>query len=190
VIWTEGRDPRGTLAEEYLAARKLNLAPELCGTVLRFHLQCPWRNENDQVEFIPCLIAAFTSTADGQITGIHRIRLDRPSLWPKTQRKMLGTAKGAAIKLDAAGFRVAIGEGLETCMAARQLGFSPVWALGSARPLAPIDGVGELIILGEHDGGASRAAADACSKSWSNRQVLLALPSLGKDFNDYLMGAG
>ena len=48
---------------------------------------------------------------------------------------MLGPVRGAAIKLDgdaevAEGLH--IGEGLETCMAARALGFKPVWAVGSA----------------------------------------------------------
>ena len=46
---------------------------------------------------------------------------------------MLGVVAGAAVKLDAAGEALAIGEGVETAMAARQLGLRPVWAVGSAR---------------------------------------------------------
>jgi putative DNA primase/helicase len=184
-IWDEGREPRGTAAEEYLTARSLHLPSELCGSVLRFHPQCLWRSE-----LIPCLIAAFTSIVDNTITAIHRIRLDRPERWPKTERKMFGAVAGSAIKLDCPGDRLAVAEGLESAMAARQLGFSPVWALGSARRFLPIDGVRELIILGERD-DASRRATDVCSGSWIARgmTVHLALPAIGKDFNDYVMGA-
>jgi hypothetical protein len=123
--------------------------------------------------FIPCLIAAFTSISDGTITAVHRIRLDRPDRWPKTERKMLGGIKGSAIKLDALGGRLAIAEGVESALAARQLGFGATWALGSARGFAPVDGVNELIVLGEHD-QASRKAAEVCSKIWSGRRVFLA----------------
>jgi putative DNA primase/helicase len=184
-IWDEGREPRGTAAEEYLAARSLHLPSELCNFVLRFHPQCLWENERT-----PCLIAAFTSIADNTITAIHRIRLDRPERWPKTERKMFGAVAGSAVKFDLPGPRLAIAEGVESALAARQLGFGATWALGSARRFMPIDGVKELIILGERD-DASRKATDACSENWiaRGRTVHLALPAIGKDFNDYVMGA-
>jgi putative DNA primase/helicase len=181
-IWSEGQDPRGTLAEQYLAARKLHLPADLCGSVLRYHPRCPWQSET-----IPCLIAAFTSIEDDEISAIHRVRLDQPERWPKTERRMLGAVAGSAIKLDAPGDRLAIAEGLESALAARQLGFGATWALGSARTFLPVDGVNELVILGEHD-EANRRATEACSKNWSDRRVFLSLPTIGKDFNDYLMG--
>jgi hypothetical protein len=188
-LWSEGADPRGTSAEAYLAARKLHLPAEQCGSVFRFHPQCPWRIE-DKIEFIPCLIAAFTCINDNEITAIHRIRVDRLELWPKTERRMLGAVAGTAIMLDPPGQRLAIAEGIESALAARQLGFGATWALGSARELAPIDGVNELIILGERD-EASRKAADACARLWQaqERAVSLVLPAYGGDFNDLLMGA-
>jgi hypothetical protein len=130
---------------------------------------------------IPCLIAAFTA--------IHRIRLDQPERWPKVERKMFGAVAGSAIKLDPPGQRLAIGEGLETCLAARQLGFGATWALGSARGFVPVDGVAQLIFLSEHD-TASRRAADECSRLWTahGREVFLAVPTSGNgDFNDALM---
>jgi hypothetical protein len=60
--------------------------------------------------------------------------------------------------------------------------------LGSARRFLPIEGVEELIVLGEHD-AASRRAADVCAGLWSElgKKVVLALPRNGGDFNDYLM---
>jgi hypothetical protein len=109
-LWNEGHDPRGTLVEQYLASRKLNLPAEVCGSVLRFHPRCPWRTDN-RVDFIPCLIVAFTSIKNDQLTAIHRIRLDQPQRWPKTERRMLGNICGAAIKLDQATDRLCVAEG-------------------------------------------------------------------------------
>jgi putative DNA primase/helicase len=188
-IWSGGQDPRGTLAERYLKSRKLRLPAELCGPTLRFHPRCPWRS-GDKVESIPCLIAAFTSISNDTVTGIHRIRLDRPECWPKVERKMLGSVRGSAIMLDPAKERLAVAEGVESALAARQLGFGATWALGSAREFAPIDGVNELVILGEGD-AASRKAAEACARLWQDqgRAVSLAVPASGGDFNDLLMVA-
>jgi CHC2 zinc finger len=140
-IWNEAANPAGTIAEQYLRSRKLILPLELQMTVLRVHPACIWENTA-----VPCLVAAFRSIQDDTITAIHRIRLDQPERWPKAERKMLGTVTGSAIKLDPVSDHLVVGEGLETCMAARQLGLSPTWALGSAsgiENLAPINGVND-----------------------------------------------
>lgn len=184
-VWDEAQYPRNTVAESYLASRKLSLPFELCDNALRFHPACPWESET-----VPCLIAAFRSIKDNSVTGIHRIRLDQPERWPKAERRMLGVVAGSAVKLDQASDRLTIGEGIETCMAARQIGFSPVWALGSAggiENLTPVAGVDELIILGERDNGTSLKAAIECSNTW-RRKAFVAMPPDGfKDFNDLLM---
>ncbi len=132
-IWEEARDPRGTLAERYLREnRKLDLPDDLAGRVLRFHSRCPWRNEGTgNVDFIPALIVAFRSIDDDNtVTAVHRIAL-KP-LCAKPERRMRGVVPRAAIKLDPPTDRLSIGEGIETSMAARQLGYAPTWALGSA----------------------------------------------------------
>jgi putative DNA primase/helicase len=132
-IWNEARDPRGTAAENYLRARALDLPDHLADDVLRFHPRTPWRNENTgQTDRIPCLIAAFRSLDDDEITAIHRIRVDQPGRWPKTERLMLGVVHRAAVKLGNPESRITIGEGVETCLAAIQLGTDTAWALGSA----------------------------------------------------------
>jgi putative DNA primase/helicase len=101
-IWDAAIDPRGTAVEEYLASRKLILPPELCGTVLRFHPACAWGTNGGRAA---CLIAAYRERTNDEVVAIHRIRVDQPGLWPKTERKMLGPVTGAAIKLDAATIR-------------------------------------------------------------------------------------
>jgi hypothetical protein len=186
-VWNAAIDPRDTLTEKYLGSRKLSLPPELRVMALRFHPACPWESN-----FAPCMIAAFRSIKDNSVTGVHRIRLDQPERWPKAERKMLGIVAGSAVKLDPVwGKSLVIGEGIETCMAARQLGFHPVWALGSSGSIKDfklIEGVDELTILGERDHGANRNAADECCRRWTGRSVFHSMPPAGfKDFNDLIM---
>ena len=191
-IWNEARDPRGTAAENYLRARALDLPAYLAGDVLRFHPHTPWRNENTgQTDRIPCLIAAFHSLDNDEITAIHRIRLDQPEHWPKTQRMMLGVVRRSAVKLGPAGPAMSIGEGVETCMAAMQLGVGTAWALGSAGNISffpTIDGIAELTILGE-PGEASARAVKICGRRWrrASRRVFVSRSSVGSDHNDILM---
>jgi hypothetical protein len=159
------------------------LPPELRVLALRFHAACLWESGTS-----PCLVAAFRSIKDNALTGVHRVRLDQQERWPKAERKMLGTVTGSAIKLDPVSDKLAIGEGLETCMAARQLGLRPCWALGSANGIAAfplMNGVEHLLILGEND-STNRSAADECRQQWNQRYVSIITPRRCKDINDIL----
>src|SRR5262249_20410732 len=182
-IWNEAQHPGGTVAEQYLPSRALELPDDLAGTVLRFHPRCPWRNEDTgRMDHIPALIAAFRSIDDDTITAIHRIRLDQPERWPKADRKMLGPVLRAAVKLDAAGSTLAIGEGIETCMAARQLGYRPAWALGSVGGISffpVLTGIKHLLILAEK-GAASAEAVQFCGRRWhrAGRRVQIVTPDI------------
>lgn len=193
-IWDEGGDPRAKLSEVYLRRhRKLDLPEHLAMSTLRFHARCPWRNENTgNIDRVPALIAAFRSIDDDSVTGIQRIRLNADG--SKHSRKMLGLVSRAAIKFDPAGAELCIGEGIETCLAGRQFGLSPVWALGSVGAISffpIIEGVKRLIILGEA-GEASARAIKICSQRWqqAERQVRAVMPDDGcNDLNDELMRA-
>jgi putative DNA primase/helicase len=191
-IWNEAIDPRGTTAENYLRARALELPERFAGDELRFHPRTPWRNENTgQTDRIPCLIAAFRSLDDDEITAIHRIRVDQPGRWPKTERLMLGVVHRAAVKLGNPETCITIGEGVETCMAAIQLGVGTAWALGSAGNISffpTIDGISELTILGE-TGEASARAVKICGRRWrrASRRVFVSRSEVGSDHNDILM---
>jgi putative DNA primase/helicase len=193
-LWSEAVDPRGTVAVQYLKARALDLSDDLAGSVLRFHPHAPWRNEDTgQTVFIACLLAAFRSIDDDKVTAIHRIRVDQPERWPKTQRRMLGLVHRAAVKLDPIGTTLAIGEGVETCMAARQLGHKPAWALGSVGMISHfpvLDGVEQLRLFGE-TGQASHDAVRLCGRRWhaAGRKVRIIMPDIGSDLNDELMAA-
>jgi hypothetical protein len=192
-LWSEALDPRQTPAQAYLTARSLNLPDDLAGTVLRFHPRCPWRNENTgRTDRVPCLVAVFRSIDDDVVTAVHRIRVDRPARWPKTDRRMLGIVHRAAVRLGAATGALTVGEGVETCMAAMQLGLGPAWALGSVGAISffpVIAGVNKLTILAEA-GDASERALQICGRRWrrARKRVFVSRSNIGSDHNDALLG--
>jgi Toprim domain len=197
-LWNEAADPRDMVAAQYLKARALDLPDDLARDVLRFHPRCPWRNDDaGRTEHIPVMLAAFRSIDCDDITAVHRIRLDQPQRWPKADRRMSGLVHRAAVKLDPIGNTLMVGEGIETCMAARQLMSggelerAPVWALGSVGAISffpVLEGVKRLIILGE-TGKASAEAIRICGRRWQHagRRVQVLYSEIGSDVNDALM---
>jgi putative DNA primase/helicase len=195
-IWHEGTHPHGTPAEKYLSGqRRLDLPKILELRVLRYHPRCPWRNETTgATDYVPALLAPFRSIDDDGITAIQRIALNPDGT--KRGRRMLGIVRRAAIKFDNIGpsGELVVGEGVETCMGARQLGIGSTWALGSVGAISVlplIDSVRSLIILGE-SGEASARAIQLCTKRWraAARRVRIAMPDPGlSDFNDVLVAA-
>jgi hypothetical protein len=192
-LWNEAGDPRGTAVEDYLRSRALTLPDDLAGSVLRYHERTPWRDEDSgQTIFIRCLLAAFTSFDDNTITGIHRIRVDQPERWPKTQRRMMGLVSRSAIMLAPAGDELLIAEGLETAMSPREAGIMvPCWALGSVGSISflpVLPGVQKLKIAAE-TGEASARAVKMCRRRWhaAGRKTTVLRPTVGDDLNDTLM---
>jgi hypothetical protein len=192
-IWLASLDPRGTLAETYLNGRALQLDADIAVAVLRFNPRCPWKEGKDEPTiFVPAMIAAMRSIASDEITAIQRTRLSPDGR--KLDRRMLGIAVAAAIKLDpddAVTHGLHIGEGAETCMSARHLGLRPAWALGSKGQIAKfpvVGGVGALTILAEPD---AEAQVQQCGQRWhdAEREVLINRAIGGKDLNDVLRGA-
>jgi putative DNA primase/helicase len=113
----------------------------------------------------------------------------------KTFRMSLGEISGGAIKLDPdedVTQGLCIGEGVETCLAGRQMGYRPVWAVVNTRgiqdfPVLP--GISGLTIFGEHDEKQqSMKAIQSCAERWlaAGREVLTAWPMAGNDLNDEL----
>lgn len=189
-IWQDCRDPRGTIVEAYLRSRCLDLSEEVSGNVLRYHPHCPWESGT-----APAMVAALRCVRTSEITGIHRTALTPDGR--KVSRRMLGVAVGAAVMLDAedvVASGLTIGEGIETCLAARQLGIRPTWALGSVGAIAAfpvLDGIETLTVLAENDiSGASARACKAVGSRWrsAGRSADSVKPKIGTDMNDVLMG--
>ena len=135
------------------------------------------------------MIALFRNVLTDAPQAVSRTYLDREGR--KLDRKFLGPVAGAAIKLDADDAvldGLHIGEGVETCLAARQLGLRPTWALGSAGAIAAfpvLNGIEALTLLAEQDDASARAV-EACAARWHaiGREVLINRAVGGKDLND------
>jgi Toprim domain len=98
---------------------------------------------------------------------------------------MLGPVKGCAIKIDpqvVVADTLSIGEGLETVLSGRAMGFVPAWAVGSAGAIAAfpvVPGVERLRIFGEVDGGASAKAITSLRAQWAGRKISVVMPRDG-----------
>ena len=185
-LWNEARDPGGTMVAGYLASRGLPLADDIAGEVIRFHSALKFEGAQ-----VGAMLALFRDIRTNEPCGIHRTFLDGAGR--KLDRKMLGRARDAAIKLDAdesVTLGLHIGEGIETCLAAWLAGFRPVWALGSAGAIAALPvlaGIEAITVLGEvGDGGANHRAAQACAARWieAGREAFMVAPQVGRDLND------
>jgi putative DNA primase/helicase len=185
-LWNEARDPRGTVVARYLASRGLTLPDESGGEVIRFHPALKFNGAS-----VGGMVALFRDIRTNAPCGILRTFLDGAGR--KLDRKMLGRARDAAIKLDAdesIALGLHIGEGVETCLAAWLAGFRPVWALGSAGAIAAfpvLTGIEAITVLGEvGDGGANHRAAQACAACWieAGREAFSVAPQVGSDMND------
>ena len=183
-LWGQGRDPRGTPAQRYFnLERKLELPGDLCGDVLRWHSGAG------------AVLALFRNVLTGAPQAISRIFLDRDGR--KIERRFTGPVGGAAVMLDP--FEdvlegLHIGEGVETVMAARQLGLRPGWSLGSKNGIAAfslLNGVNCLTLLEENDGGKSAAACETCALRWhgAGREVIINRSAIGNDLNDAIQDA-
>jgi len=185
-IWNEARDPRGTLVERYLAERRgLRLPDEIAGDVIRFHPALFFEGA-----LVAGMVALFRDIRTDEPCGIHRVFLDGGGR--KIERRMLGRAKDAAIKLDAddnVSLGLAVGEGIETCLAGWHLGLRPVWAIGSAdaiKQFPVLPGIEAITVLGElNDGGANYGASRACAARWmkAGKEAFRATPFKGDDLN-------
>lgn len=182
-IWNASADPRGTLAETYLASRGLDLPGDISGAVLR------WNN------CLGALLALLRNIHSGEPQAITRIFLDREG--QKLGRKFLGPVRGAAIMLDPPEnvlHGLHVGEGIETCMAGRQMGFMPTWALGSAGAIEAfpvLAGIDAITIFAETDdsGSSARAIERVGARCHAaGCEVFAVEPLVGGDLNDAIFG--
>ena len=185
--WNRSKDPRGTIVETYLASRCIALPEGVAGEVIRF---CAGPR---------MMIALLRDIRTNEPCGIHRTFLTAEGA--KIEKKMLGRAKGAVIKLspdDDVSHGLHVGEGIETCLSGMYLDFAPAWALGSAGAIDTfpvLAGIESLTIFRERkDTGeldkANVSASASCAGRWleAGREVLFATPQHG-DLNDVLQAA-
>jgi hypothetical protein len=135
------------------------------------------------------MVALIRNVRTNEPQAVHRTFLAPDAT--RLEKKMLGPAIGGAIKLDSdeeVSLGLVIGEGIETCLSAAQMGFRPVWALGSAGAIAQfpvLPGIGGLSVLLENDEASGRAMRQV-GQRWKTegRDVAVARDPLGGDLND------
>jgi hypothetical protein len=196
-IWEAADDLAGTLAARYLTGRKLVLPEGISGRVLRFHPRCPWRNDADELVYVPALIGLYRDIHPDKHGEFQPRAISRRGLTPDGRKlgppRALGPKAGCAIMLTASedvtrGLHA--GEGIETTLAGMMLGFTPAWALGdtgNVRSFPVLAGIDALTILVDNDANqAGQTAAMECSRRWTTagREVWRVVPDQVGDMND------
>ncbi len=188
-IWRSTLPALGTAVETYLRGRGIT-AP--IPPSIRY---APGLRHAPTGLTLPTMVAAVQGP-DRQITGIHRtfLRADGRGKVPFTRPKMmLGRCAQGAVRLAKAGPKLAVGEGIESCLSAMQATDTPAWAALSTSGLKAVilpDNVREVVILADGDDAGESAAQQAAERFLTQgREVRIARPPTGKDFNDLLNGA-
>lgn len=215
-IWRNAHPAAGTLVEDYLRGRGLDL--ERLGGVpptLRFAKLA--HRESGRV--LACMVAPIQDGA-GDVVGIHRtfLREIRGQVahdvsavngWVDVKqvatrmvvkadvspvKKMNGRAGGGAVRLAAAAPVMGVAEGIETALSVQMVTGLPCWAalsLGNLGRVELPDLVEQVLILADND-MKDPVAQDAALRRAANghlqagRKVRRALPPRGMDFNDLL----
>lgn len=188
-MWARGVPIAGTAAETYLRSR--GLAPVMSDG-LRF---LPAERHTKSGHIGPAMLAAACDVA-GTIRATHRTWL-RPDGTDKADvdptRKTLGHPAGCAVRLRPAGDAVAVGEGVETALAAAVLFDMPAWSCLTAGGLEAVqlpETIRKIVIAADNDpSGTGQRAAEVLARRLARegRAVRIALPDTpGADFNDIL----
>ena len=196
---TRSADVNTYTVGSYLAETRgidLSRLPPTIDEVLRFHRHCPFGTGAH-----PCLLALMRDPETDAPVGIHRIALAQENgAVTKIGRRALG-GMGVVKLWPVNGDRLAVGEGLETVLAAATrlsfegLPLTPAWAAihtNGVASLPVVDGVARLIQLIDNDeNNAGQCAAEASRQRWSDQGrtvVPLMPPKPGWDWNDIVLG--
>jgi DNA primase len=187
-IWKASQPAAGTPAESYLRSRRLHVSPP---PSIRFHAGL----KHPSGGAWPAMVALVTHGVDGAPIATHRTFLARDGSGKAPvapQRMMLGPCRGGVVRFGVPGDVLMVGEGIETCLAARQATGHAAWAALSTSGLRALGlprDTRDVIVLADGDEPGEAAAQD-CARRWKRegRRVRIARPPPGLDFNDLLLG--
>ncbi|MCF8709585.1 DUF7146 domain-containing protein [Rhizorhapis sp. SPR117] len=178
-LWDEALPISGTLAERYLALRRL----EPPADDLRFHPRCPYR-PRPWTTFHPALLIAVREAR--RLTAIQRIFLD-PHTGGYRMKLMLGRPGRGAWQGGGQGAPVlALAEGFETARAFTLLKGLPCWASLGARRLDQIQlppTLTSLVLAVDNDAEGALAAERAMQRY--ARPGLAITPAVPAGFEDW-----
>ncbi len=185
-LWRASRPAMDTDAEVYLRSRGIALP---IPPTLRFHANL---RHGPTGLSLPAMVAAVQGP-DGRISGVHRTFL-KPGGHGKADvdcpRMALGRCREGAVRLAAAGPTLAVGEGIETCLAVMQATGHPAWAAlstGGMKAVVLPSSVRDVILLADGDAAGEQAAREATRRFVAEgRTIRIARPPRGLDFNDLL----
>jgi hypothetical protein len=187
-IWDESQPAAGTPVESYLASRSITIPPP---PTLRYH---PGLKHGPTGLLLPAMVAAVTVWPEREVNAIHRTFLtaDGRTKAPVTQNKMmLGPCASGAVRLLQADDELVLTEGIETALSILQASGKPVWACLSTSGLKAVllpPEVKTVTIAADGDDAGKKAAEEAASRLYRDgREVRIARPPDGYDFNDLLM---
>jgi hypothetical protein len=192
-LWRAATSIANTPVIKYLAARGLEPPPN-AHEVLRWHPNCPYGERGK----VGCMVALFRDALTDEPVAIHRTHIISAS-GGEAERMALGPIKGAVVKLWPLGdsSTLAIGEGIETTLAAVKLGhaFAPAWAATVANNLSAVPyvmGVIDLTILADNDVSCvgQQAAKELYFTFWrQGAEATILMPrKQDADFNTILKG--
>jgi hypothetical protein len=184
--WSTAKPIAGTLAETYLAARRLRF-DDAQGRVLRFS-EARWRqNPAGEIEIHPALLALLRDAHTGERCGIINIYLQPDGsdrICDAKGKTVAGRAKGAAVMLSpfcnvTAGLTIC--EGTETGIALLMDGLAPVWACGGMLGSFPVIGGIEAITIAADADKPDERKASAVAVRWhqAGREVAIVKPPAG-----------
>ena len=188
-IWRSALPATETLVETYLRGRGITLP---IPPTIRFAASL---KHTPTGLMFPTMVAAVQGP-DRRILGIHRtfIHHDGKGKIPFSKPKMmLGLCTQGAVRLAKAGPKLAVGEGIETCLSVLQGTDIPVWAALSTsgvKALVLPSCVKEVILCPDGDEQGEKAAKETAQRFISEgRIVRIARPPMGQDFNDVLVNS-
>lgn len=189
-LWENSQPIEGTLAERYLRGRSIKIP---LPSTLRFNPDLLYRDA-DQAAHMPGLIALIEGAGGFSIHRTYLTNEGSKAAMPSA-KKMLGPAKGGAVRLRA-GRKLVVAEGIETALSVSQMLPDDDVSIWAALSASGIEGLtlpstpGELIIAIDNDAAGQKAGRDLKARAqrlgW---QVGILSPRPGfNDFNDQLLG--
>ena len=188
-LWQQSLPAQNTIVERYLRSRGIVCAIPATIRYLPAHAH----KESGQLH--PVMLAAIAVCPSQKVTALHRtfLKLDGSGKAEVTpDKKMIGRVAGGAVRLSAPAEKMAVGEGIETCLAAQQASHVPTWAglstSGLMNLVLPALPFGREIIIAADSDLPGMTAAQRAAVRWSaeGRKVRIATPATAKDFNDLL----